>query len=151
MRVLLVIFLFFANFPRVVISDFILDSDLSKALASLYKLNPKIKYEREILMSKDELLPQALANFRPEISGYYEKGKIDTNSTGFNITSDGIRTETNKSIRITQRVFDGQSSLSEMVSKKMKYYLKDFLKSIEQEVFLEAIKIYADLATEIQI
>ena len=31
-------------------------------------------------MSKDELLPQALANFRPEISGYYEKGKIDTNS-----------------------------------------------------------------------
>ena len=41
MRVLLVIFLFFANFPRVVISDFILDSDLSKALASLYKLNPK--------------------------------------------------------------------------------------------------------------
>ena len=149
MRVLLVIFLFFANFPRVVISDFILDSDLSKALASLYKLNPKIKYEREILMSKDELLPQALANFRPEISGYYEKGKIDTNSTGFNITSDGIRTETNKGIRITQRVFDGGSSLSEIqVSKNEILSQRFFLKSIEQEVFLEAIKIYADLATE---
>ena len=94
-------------------------------------------------------LPQALANFRPEISGYYEKGKIDTNSTGFNITSDGIRTETNKGIRITQRVFDGGSSLSEIqVSKNEILSQRFFLKSIEQEVFLEAIKIYADLATE---
>ena len=55
-----------------------------------------------------------------------KKGKIDTDSTGFNITSDGIRTETNKGIRITQRVFDGGSSLSEIRFLKMKYYLKDF-------------------------
>ncbi len=149
MRIYLIIFLFIANLPRVLIADFSLNSDLSDALENLYRLNPKIRYEREILMSKDELLPQALANFRPEISGYYEKGKIDTNSTGFNITSDGIRTETNKGIKITQRVFDGGSSLSEIqVSKNEILSQRFFLKSIEQEVFLEAIGIYADLATE---
>ena len=59
-------------------------SDLSESLASLYDYNPKIKYEREILKSKDELLPRAFSNFRREISGYYQKGKIDTISKGFN-------------------------------------------------------------------
>ena len=31
-----------------------LNADLSKSLGSLYDYNPKIKYEREILKSKDE-------------------------------------------------------------------------------------------------
>ena len=51
-----------------------------------YDYNPKLKYERELLKSKDELLPQAYSEFRPEIDGYYQKGKVDTNSQGFNIT-----------------------------------------------------------------
>ena len=89
-------------------------SDLSKSLGDLYNYNPKIKYEREILKSKDELLPRAFSNFRPEISGYYQKGKVDTSSKGFNITSDGIRTETNKGVVISQSIFDGGSSFSEI-------------------------------------
>ena len=40
-------------------------SDLSESLVSLYDYNPRIKYEREILKSKDELLPRAFSNFRP--------------------------------------------------------------------------------------
>ena len=57
---------------------------------------------------------EPFSQFRPEVSGYYEKGKVDTNSQGFNITSDGIRTETNKGLVISQSVFDGGSSLSEI-------------------------------------
>ena len=58
-------------------NEIYISDDLSESLGSLYDYNPKIKYEREILKSKDELLPRAFSNFRPEISGYYQKGKID--------------------------------------------------------------------------
>ena len=124
-------------------------SDLSESLASLYNYNPKIKYEREILKSKDELLPRAFSNFRPEISGYYQKGKIDTISKGFNITSDGIRTETNKGVVISQSIFDGGSSFSEIqISKNEIFSQRFYLRNIEQEVFLDGIKLYAEFATE---
>ena len=124
-------------------------SDLSESLGSLYDYNPKIKYEREILKSKDELLPRAFSNFRPEISGYYQKGKVDTISKGFNITSDGIRTETNKGVVISQSIFDGGSSFSEIqISKNEIFSQRFYLRNIEQEVFLEGIKLYADFATE---
>ena len=94
------------------------------------------------IKSKDEFLPQAYSDFRPEIDGYYQKGKVDTNSQGFNITSDGIRTETSKGIIISQNIFDGGSSLSNIkVAKNEIFAQRYFLKNVEQEVFLEAIKL----------
>jgi TolC family type I secretion outer membrane protein len=126
-----------------------ISDDLSESLGNLYDYNPKIKYEREILKSKDELLPRAFSNFRPEISGYYQKGKVDTVSKGFNITSDGIRTETNKGVIVSQNIFDGGSSFSEIqISKNEIFSQRFYLRNIEQEVFLEGIKLYAEFATE---
>ena len=148
MKKLLILFILIKISGSVVAESF-LNEDLAKSLAELYKFNPKINYEREILKSKDELLPRAFSNFRPEISGYYQKGKVDTNSQGFNITSDGIRTETNKGVIVSQSVFDGGSSLSEIqVSKHEIFSQRFFLRNIEQEVFLEAINLYAEVATE---
>ena len=143
--ILLFVFIYKPTFSNIIIED-----DLERALVSLYDYNPKLKYERELLKSKDELLPQAYSEFRPEIDGYYQKGKVDTNSQGFNITSDGIRTETSKGIIISQNIFDGGSSLSNIkVAKNEIFAQRYFLKNVEQEVFLEAIKLYADLATEL--
>ena len=130
------IFLIFFFNDRNLLAEIFLSEDLSKSLSNLYSFHPKIKYEREILKSKDELLPRAFSEFRPEIRGYYQKGKIDTNSEGFNISSDGIRTETNKGVIITQNVFDGGSSLSQIkVAKNEIFSQRSFLKNIEQEVF----------------
>ena len=132
-----------------VIAKVVIVEDLKASLEMLYDSNPRLKFERENLKSKDELYPQALSEFRPVISGYYEKGKVDTNSTGFNITSDGIRTESNKGITFSQRIFDGGSSLSNIqVAKNEILAQRSQLKDIEQEVFIEAIILYADLATE---
>ncbi len=130
-------------------SETYINDDLLESLGSLYDYNPKIKYEREILKSKDELLPKAFSNFRPEISGYYQKGKVDTSSKGFNITSDGVRTETNKGVVISQSIFDGGSSFSEIqISKNEIFSQRYYLRNVEQEVFLDGINLYADLATE---
>ena len=85
------------------------------------------------------MFSRAFSNFRPEISGYYQKGKVDTSSKGFNITSDGIITETNKGVVISQSIFDGGSSFSEIqISKNEIFSQRFYLKSVEQEVFLES-------------
>ena len=143
-------FLYIFLLPQSIWGMPLLNEDLKKSLESLYNYNPKLKYERNILKAKDELMPQALSEFRPEITGYYQKGKVHTNSDGFNITSDGIRTETNKGITISQDIFDGGSSLSNIkVAKNTIYAQRSILLDKEQEIFMNAIKIYADYATEV--
>ncbi len=147
-KLILLFFIFFID-SRVLCKEIYISQDLSNSLQKLYIFNPKLKYERKNLMVKDELMPMALSEFRPEIRGYYQKGKIDTNSEGFNITSDGIRTETNKGVVVSQSIFEGGSSLSKIkVAKNEILSQRSNLKNVEQEVFLEAIKLYADLATE---
>ena len=130
-------------------SGTILNIDLKRSLEKLYETNPELGYERELLKSKDELMPQALSEFRPKISGYYRKGKVDTNSQGFNIAQDNLRTETYKGLKLTQPIFDGGSSLSNIKEAKNKIISHRFLlKQKEQDIFLNSIKTYADLATE---
>ena len=147
-KLILLFFIFFID-SRVLSTEIYISQDLSNSLQKLYIFNPKLKYERKNLMVKDELMPMALSEFRPEIRGYYQKGKVDTNSEGFNITSDGIRTETNKGVVVSQSIFEGGSSLSKIkVAKNEILSQRSNLKYVEQEVFLEAIKLYADLATE---
>ena len=54
----------------------LVNEDLKKSLESLYNYNPKLKYERNILKAKDELMPQALSEFRPEIKDIIRKEKF---------------------------------------------------------------------------
>lgn len=135
--------------PVFIYGEVNLNDDFKISMESLYKSNPNLKYERKILESKDEMMPQALSEFRPEIRGYFEKGKVHTNSHGFNITGDGIRTESSTGITVVQDIFDGGSSLSNVsVAKNAIISQRYILKSAEQQIFLNAIKIYADYATE---
>ena len=139
----------FVLLPQHLLCNQIVNNDLKLSLEKLYELNPKIKYHRDILKSKDELMPQAYSEFRPEIKGFYQKGKVHTNSHGFNITSDGIRTETNKGITITQDIFDGGSSLSNLkVAKNTIVSERYILQDKEQEIFIDAIRTYSEFATE---
>jgi len=138
--------IFFYKFTE---SDTIINNDLKQSLEKLYQTNPELSYERELLRAKDELMPQALSEFRPKISGYYRKGKVDTNSQGFNIAQDNLRTETYKGVKLTQPIFDGGSSISNIKEAKNKIISHRYLlKQKEQDIFLDSIKTYADLATE---
>ena len=138
--------IFFYKFTE---SDTIINNDLKQSLEKLYQTNPELSYERELLRAKDELMPQALSEFRPKISGYYRKGKVDTNSQGFNIAQDNLRTETYKGVKLTQPIFDGGSSISNLRVAKIQIMSHRFLlKQKEQDIFLNSIKTYADLATE---
>ena len=144
-----VVLFFFIFYSPFVLSDLLISDDLKKSLEKLYEFNPELKYERQLLRSKDELMPQAYSEFRPKITGYYRKGKVDTNSQGFNIAQDNLRTETYKGIRLTQPVFDGGSSISNLKEAKNKILSHRYiLKQKEQDIFFDSINLYADIATE---
>ncbi len=130
-------------------SNEILNESLTLALSNIYNYSPKIKIEREALLEKDELITQAYSDFRPTIEGYYEKGKIDTAIGGSNFIADGVRTETNSGIKVTQPLFNGGRSVNNISSaKNLIKSQRNKLKQTEQEVFLEAIKIYSSLASK---
>ena len=144
-----VVLFFFIFYSPFVLSDLLISDDLKKSLEKLYEFNPELKYERQLLRSKDELMPQAYSEFRPKITGYYRKGKVDTNYQGFNIAQDNLRTETYKGIRLTQPVFDGGSSISNLKEAKNKILSHRYiLKQKEQDIFFDSINLYADIATE---
>ena len=135
------IFISLIFFSKLTISGVIINNDLKKSLEKLYQTNPELRYERELLKSKDELMPQALSEFRPKISGYYKKGKVDTNSQGFNIAQDNLRTETYKGVKLTQPIFDGGSSLSNIKEARNKIISHRFLlKKKEQDYIILKIK-----------
>ena len=85
MKIKFFVFISLIILSKLTISGTIINDDLKESLEKLYETNPELSYERELLKSKDELMPQALSEFRPKISGYYKKGKVDTNSQGFRI------------------------------------------------------------------
>ena len=57
-------------------SEIYISQDLSNSLQKLYIFNPKLKYERKNLMVKDELMPMALSEFRPEIKVTTKKARL---------------------------------------------------------------------------
>tara|TARA_E500000178_G_scaffold347_1_gene401 strand:+ start:3640 stop:5004 length:1365 start_codon:yes stop_codon:yes gene_type:complete len=127
-----------------------LNFELLDALSSTYDFNPKLKIERQKLFQKDELMPQALSEFRPKVEGYYEKGKVDTALSGSNFVTDGVRTETSAGIKITQPIFNGGKSIFNLSAAKFEIFSQRYnLQDFEQQVFLEVIKIYSSLASKL--
>ena len=137
-------FSFKDSFAKSLLSD-----DLLNALSSTYTKNPKIKLERRNLFKIDELMPQALSDFRPKIDGFYNKGKVDTAISGSNFIQDGVRTETSKGITITQPIFNGGSSINKIKEAESKIISQRFLlKKVEQDVLMSAIRVYSKLTSE---
>ena len=140
---------FMLAFDTKIFGSSILSEKLTAVLEDTYNFSPKLKAEREILFEKDELLPQALSEFRPTINGYYDKGKIDTAISGSNFIADGVRTETNAGIKITQPIFNGGSTLDNISVAENKIYSQRYkLKYTEQNVFLESIKLFSRIAAK---
>ena len=145
----LVILLYGSFFLKDSFAKNLLSDDLLNALSSTYTKNPKIKLERRNLFKVDELMPQALSDFRPKIDGFYNKGKVDTAISGSNFIQDGVRTETSKGITITQPIFNGGSSINKIKEAESKIISQRFfLKKVEQDVLMSAIKVYSKLTSE---
>tara|TARA_B100000524_G_C23648489_1_gene369345 strand:+ start:827 stop:2185 length:1359 start_codon:yes stop_codon:yes gene_type:complete len=149
LKVKLFFIIFF--FPTFLVANNFLGNQLTNVLVSTYNSSPKLKLARERLFEKDEMLPQAYAGYRPELSGFYSKGKIDTATSGSNIISDGVRTETQAGIKLTQKIYNGGSTQNNIKAAKNEIIAQRYnLKNTEQEVLLEAIHIYSKLASKLK-
>src|SRR5437016_6513047 len=84
---------------------------LESALAQAYRNNPTLNAQRAALRATDESVPQALANYRPRVTGSVDSGYQHFESIS---TSGGQFTKTNTSISprggnigLVQPVFNG--------------------------------------------
>lgn len=109
----------------------------TEALTSVYNTHPVLKAEREALKATDETAAQAISEFRPSISSAFSRGRVNTDR------EDGAIAE-NRTLNVSQPVFDGLSSLARFKSAKERIKAGQAqLTAVEQQVLLDAITAYS--------
>lgn len=116
---------------------------LKSALESAYNTNPRLKSEREALAATDEKVSQAFAEFQPNVGLDYSTGRQATTfGTGSENYSDRKATQ----LAVEQPLFNGLGSVARYKSANLQVEAgRARLKSIEQEVLLQAISAYLDV------
>lgn len=126
-----------------------LGESLEDALVAVYKSNPTLLAQRASLRASDELVPEALGNWRPTVTinggvGYNDNS---TNSAdGIFTTTEQHMTPTTYGVTITQPLYRGgrteaQINQAEATIKAQ----RELLAVTEQSVFTEAITAYLDV------
>lgn len=113
---------------------------VEEALTSGYKNNEELKYIRTEFLDSIEAYPRALAGFMPKISANISSAEKRYKSTG----KDAFKSNgTTQSISLTQPIFDGWSTISEIkaaqfsfLAARASFYAK------EQDIFLKEINVY---------
>ena len=123
---------------------------LDSALMAAYQNNPTLLAERAKLRSTDEGVPQALANWRPDISistGASYSDVLSTNSTGS--SREQWRNSHSYGIDITQSLYRGGRTAIQ-IEEAENNVLADRagLMDTEQTVFLEVISAFMDVFRE---
>ncbi len=115
----------------------------AQALESAYKLNPRIQASQRLVEQQDERVSQSLANFRPNLSANYDRGRQRTRFEG----SDWNYGDTEaQQLSLEQPLFQGGGNFYRFYSAKenMLSARADFL-SAQQQVLLESITAYMDV------
>jgi TolC family type I secretion outer membrane protein len=110
------------------------------ALASAYNQNPSLKAERENLKAADERVSQAYSGFRPSLGYSITREDQEIEYTGRAQEDTDV---TNKSWNLTQPLFRGGETIASVESTYNTVKAsREFLKSTEQQVLLDAITAY---------
>lgn len=80
---------------------------LEEALTAAYNNNPTLLAERARLRSTDELVPQALAGWRPTVRLAADAGKSRVDSNTAVVTNPQTRTPRSLALQLSQPVYDG--------------------------------------------
>jgi len=123
---------------------------LIQALSKAYKDNPKLNAERENLIISKEEINEAKSDFLPSItiSGYVSDENTTklTNRSGADVESTDIK-PSQESILIEQTLFQGLGGMANLEKNTMGLELSKWkLKKVEQEILLEAIEAYTNIA-----
>lgn len=113
------------------------------ALEAAYDKNPRIKASQRLVEQQDERVSQAIANFRPNLSADYNRGRQRTRFEGSNWSYGDTETQ---QLTLEQPIFQGGANIYRYSSAKenMLSARNDFLNS-QQQVLLDAIIAYMDV------
>lgn len=122
---------------------------LSQALATAYSSNPTLNAARASLRATDEGVPQALAGYRPTVTGSASYGlgfnRLRSSSTAGR-TVDVDSSTASYSITVEQPIFRGfrtENGVKQAESSVLA--ARESLRSTEQDVLLDAVTAYADV------
>jgi outer membrane protein len=123
---------------------------LEGALAQAYRNNPTLNAQRASLRATDETVPQALANYRPRVTGSFDSGYQHFESIS---TSGGAFTQTNTNISprggnigLVQTVYNGQRSGNLTRQAEASVLAgRETLRNAEQTALLDAATAYMNV------
>ncbi len=125
---------------------------LREALVNAYQTNPDLEFSRALLRATDELVPQALAGYRPSLflNGGLEaaKGNIGrgNRSGGLDSSQSSNRTSKQVSLSVRQNLYAGGSTAAGVRQAENQVSAERAnLISTEQQVLLAAITAYTDV------
>lgn len=118
---------------------------LIDALVSTYLNNPSLLSERASLRSSDEAVPQALSNWRPDVSVDASAGRSIIDNS-LSTPNRHLRTPVTVGISATQYLFRGGRTMADTsYAEETVLAARADLLAAEQDILLEAITAYANV------
>jgi outer membrane protein len=123
---------------------------LESALAQAYRNNPQLNAQRASLRAVDENVSQALAGYRPRVTGSFDSGYQHYES---NTLAGGVFTNTNTNISprggtvgLVQTVYNGQRTGNQTRQAESQILAgRETLRNIEQTVLLDGATAYMNV------
>jgi outer membrane protein len=121
---------------------------LEDALANAYIINPLLNAERARVRAIDEDVARANSGYRPQIFGGADYG-IDKRTTSPSALNDGTTHPHGYDITLSQPLFQGFQVLNRVRQAKSTVQAgRESLRSVEQQVLLEAVVAYVDVVRD---
>jgi outer membrane protein len=120
--------------------------EFREALANVYSHHPQLSAQRESLKATDEGVAQAISGFRPNVAAGYSEGRAhyEIDQAGKTITN-----TRDKSLTVTQPVFNGGETLASFASAKDRVKAgRAELTALEQQILLQAVVAYTDVVNK---
>src|SRR5579871_6637403 len=122
---------------------------MESALLRAYQNNPQLNAQRAIVRATDEAVPQALAGYRPKVSGTFSAGVqyIDQLADGSVGKKDehGDQGPHAAALTATQTVYNGNQTANKVRSAESQVFgAREGLRLMEQSVLLSAATVYMD-------
>ena len=127
-----------------------LSETLNEALASAYKVNPRLDAARATLRATDEEVPRAISGYRPTITGEADTSFENTHTRPPRlINGDGSSNPRGYSVQLVQPLFRGFRVVNTVAEAEATVRAgRETLRSVEQSVLLEAVTAYLDVVRD---
>jgi outer membrane protein len=122
---------------------------MASALLRAYRNNPQLNAQRASVRATDENVPQALAGYRPKVSGTFSAGvgfvdQLADGSVGQKIEQ-GDQSPHAAAVTVTQTLYNGnQTANKTRAAESQVFGAREGLRLLEQSVLLAAATIYMD-------